>query len=438
MSPLQNLLILRLAPRAALSSSAAVHESEATSLCMVIVSALSILGAAFITASFLFLPNFRSFRHQLIFGLGVVDLLRAVNTLISSSLDLAHKELDAPGQMVFCAVNGFANEVFVVQQDYWVLLIAIYTYIILTDIPHASAWIQSHQVAIMSLPWLLSLVWAWIGLQVSGGYQSIGSICWFADDKSRLLVNFIPRWVIISVILGLYLRIYFFLSRSARLAGGRSEDCCSGGDHKPARHSFSRGHGQCTRGDQCTKGHAKLKKTARMMMQYPFVYALVWVVPTATRIYHAATGRQAPLALRTVDLCCVVSTGFINAITYGVNEAALGSWRNSFSRRPYHLPDAANRPNSILLRPRGSQSSARPAATPERLTADSHQDLDGGSGGGGGGGVDDKTNRPRPVSEDRQTVQLPRPEPACQRPFPVRPAVRITDIAHLPEEYTRS
>lgn len=337
-------------------------------------------------------------------------------------MDLAHRELDAPGQKVFCAVNGFANEVFVVQQDYWVLLIAICTYILLTDNPHASAWIQSYQIVLMPLPWLLSIIWAWIGLQVSGGYQNIGSICWFADDKARLFVNFIPRWVIILVIMGLYLRIYLVLSRSARLAERRSDNCCSSSESKPARHSFFRGHGQCARSD------AKLKKTARMMIQYPVVYALIWVTPTAVRIYHAATGQQVPFALHTVDMCCVVLSGFVNAITYGVNEAALGSWRTSFSRRPYHPPDAANRPNSILLRPRASGSSTRPAANPNRLTVDSHDDF---------GGVDGGTNRPRPAPEDGQTVQLPGSEPAYPTAFPVRPAVRITDIVPMPEEYTR-
>ncbi|KAL8371061.1 hypothetical protein RB595_001082 [Gaeumannomyces hyphopodioides] len=428
MSPLHSPHIPRDASGADSSSSTTRHESDITSLCMVIVSALSILGAAFITASFLYLPNFRSFRHQLIFGLGVVDLLRATNTLISSSLDLAHQELDAPGQTVFCAVNGFANEIFVVQADYWVLLIAICTYILLTDNPHASAWIQSHHVILVPLPWILSVTWAWIGLQVSGGYQSIGSVCWFADDKTRLFVNFIPRWTIILVILGLYLRIYLVLSRSARLAERRPDNRSSGSDPGPARHSFHsffRGHGQCA------GGNAKLKKTARKMIQYPVVYALVWVVPTATRIYHAATGQRVPLALHTVDMCCVALSGFVNAITYGVNEAALGHWRASFSRRPYHPPDAANRPNSILLRPRASVSATQPAVTPKRSTDDSHKDF-------GGGGVDDSTNRPRPVSEDIQAVQLPGSEPAYSGASPIRPAIRITDIVQMPEEYSWS
>ncbi|KLU89282.1 hypothetical protein MAPG_08256 [Magnaporthiopsis poae ATCC 64411] len=429
MDPSPDLVIPRLASRAASRSLTPRNESEITSLCLVIVSSLSILGAGFMLLSFLCLPNLRSFRHRLIFGLAVVDLLRASNTLISASMDLAHRELDAPRQSVFCAVNGFANEVFVVQQDYWVLLIAICTFILLTGSPIAGAWIQSHQIFLMPLPWLMSVIWAWLGLQVSGGYQSIGSLCWFADDKARLFVNFVPRWIIILTILILYLRIYFVLSRSARVAARQPENACTSScrNLKPARHSFHRGH------RQSTTGNAKLKKTARMMIQYPIVYAAIWVIPTGARIYHAATGRDVPFALHTVDLCCVVLTGFVNAITYGVNEAALSSWRTFVSRRPYHPPDPANRPSSFLLRPRGSESSAiRSAANPNRLTVDSHAGF-----GGGGGVLDGSTHRPRPVSEDRQTVQLPEPEPAYPTVSPIRPAVRITDIAPWPESHTR-
>lgn len=38
--------------------------------------------------------------------------------------------------------------------------------------------------------------------------------CWFTSDRVRLLVNFIPRWLIIIAILGLYLRLYFIIHKA--------------------------------------------------------------------------------------------------------------------------------------------------------------------------------------------------------------------------------
>lgn len=38
--------------------------------------------------------------------------------------------------------------------------------------------------------------------------------CWFTSDKTRLLVNFLPRWIIIGLMLLLYLRLHFIIHRA--------------------------------------------------------------------------------------------------------------------------------------------------------------------------------------------------------------------------------
>lgn len=37
--------------------------------------------------------------------------------------------------------------------------------------------------------------------------------CWFTSDKLRLLINFIPRWLIVIAILALYARVYFVIHK---------------------------------------------------------------------------------------------------------------------------------------------------------------------------------------------------------------------------------
>jgi hypothetical protein len=94
--------------------------------------------------------------------------------------------------------------------DYWVFTIAVYTYLILANYKHQSNWVQDHNLIIWVIPWFLSTLWASIGLAVVG-YGNNGAWCWFVSDTIRLFVNFIPRWLIIIIILGLYTRLYFIV-----------------------------------------------------------------------------------------------------------------------------------------------------------------------------------------------------------------------------------
>ena len=63
--------------------------------------------------------------------------------------------------------------------DYWILTIAVCTYLILADHKHQSSWIQDHRIITWTLPWLLSILWAAIGLAVVG-YGDIGA-CKFVN-----------------------------------------------------------------------------------------------------------------------------------------------------------------------------------------------------------------------------------------------------------------
>ena len=164
----------------------------------------------------------------------------------SSAVNLAGHNISKPSQKTFCSFNGFNIQVFVVQSrswslcfststdiqkaDYWVLSIAVCTYLILASHKNQSTWIQDHQALVWCIPWFLSILWAAVGLGVVG-YGDIGACgstlllpwhyvywhikgCWFTSDRTRLLVNFIPRWIIIITILALYIRLYFIIHKA--------------------------------------------------------------------------------------------------------------------------------------------------------------------------------------------------------------------------------
>ena len=107
--------------------------------------------------------------------------------------------------------------------DYWVLTIAVCTFIILDGHQAKSGWIQDHRIVVWIFPWLLSLLWAALGLALVG-YVDIGAWCWFESDRTRLLVNFLPRWLIILSMLGLYIRLYTIIHRAHNRFASFEED----------------------------------------------------------------------------------------------------------------------------------------------------------------------------------------------------------------------
>ncbi|KAL0634756.1 hypothetical protein Q9L58_006273 [Maublancomyces gigas] len=251
----------------------------------------------------------------------------ALNFMLSTSMNISGYPIGDESRKDFCSVNGFLTQAFVVQTDYWVLIIATNTFLILGDQKRAAAWVQDHWIILWLLPWGFSLLWASLGLAITG-YGDIGAWCWFTSDLTRLLVNFIQRWVIIVSILAIYIRLYFIIYKAHR--GTVSDEEVSvvlnvmpiGSDPKSKRdtHTVSKIK---------IRGDAKaLKRVSYRMMQYPLAYMFIWIIPTSIRIYHATGGGQAPLYLNILDKGCIVIQGFIDAMVYGFNERAWNGWKD--------------------------------------------------------------------------------------------------------------
>ncbi|KAL2815862.1 G protein-coupled glucose receptor regulating Gpa2-domain-containing protein [Aspergillus cavernicola] len=303
-------------------------------IAVLVVSTLSVLGGAWMISSFIVVPSLRTFRHQLILGLGISDFMMALNVVLSTSMNLAGRHIWAEEQHAFCSFNGFMNQMFVIQTDYWILIIAVCTYLILMDHTSAASWIQEYRILLWCLPWLLSTLWATLGLLLVG-YGNIGAWCWFTSDRTRLLVNFTPRWIIILIILALYTRLCIFLYRSHQSISSDYETSAGALPTELQQWQVLDGQAEIS-SDHCHSvypGSSPLKNISRRMMIYPTVYALIWVVPTAVRIYHGATGRHVPLALRIVDNSCIISHGLADAIIYGFNERVRNGWMERCSWR---------------------------------------------------------------------------------------------------------
>ncbi|KAH8600181.1 G protein-coupled glucose receptor regulating Gpa2-domain-containing protein [Bisporella sp. PMI_857] len=329
-----------------LSAPSTNHENRVLHVVIAAVAIISAIGAGWILLSFTLFKPLRSFRHQLILGLAISDFWMAINFLSSALMNLSGLATGIENQKLFCSFNGFMIQVFVVQTDYWVLAIAVCTYLILSDHKHQSTWIQEHRIVIWLLPWFFSILWAALGLGIVG-YGYIGAWCWFTSDRIRLFVNFIPRWLIIIIILGLYIRLYFLIHKAHNRFISFDEDAVenlqpgfSTGRNRPntSFNIFSSRDNDYETGRIRTM-HTRigqtspiLKRISYQMMAYPLVYMIIWTVPTTIRIYQATTNKAAPFAIGTVDKSCIVIQGFADAVVYGFNEHTWNMWREIFNK----------------------------------------------------------------------------------------------------------
>ncbi|KAF2813316.1 uncharacterized protein BDZ99DRAFT_382497 [Mytilinidion resinicola] len=347
-----------------LSAPAKRAEIHTLNIVILIVGIISAVGAGWIVVSFILFRSVRTFRHQLILGLAISDFLMAVNFMSSSAVNISGHIISEKPQEKFCDFNGFMTQVFVVQTDYWVLLIAVCTFFIVANYKRQSQWVQEHRIILWCLPWGFSILWAALGMGLIG-YGDIGAWCWFTSDKTRLLVNFIPRWLIIIAILALYARLYLLIHKAHNRF--HSFDHPSGSIERTLEPEASSVSSTARIGKPATifsstptrdsesspdadpplrlMTHTRgpnpvLKKMAYQMMMYPIVYMIIWTIPTAVRIYQAVTGKPAPFGIATVDKSCIVIQGFADALIYGFNEASISVWRAKFFPRRH-----ANRAN---------------------------------------------------------------------------------------------
>lgn len=147
--------------------------------------------------------------------------------------------------------------------------------------------------------------------------------CWFTSDRTRLLVNFLPRWIIIVLMLLLYARLHFVLHRAHNnFMSFDEEDPYGSGSHgntltsaTPRVQSVNLVKMSDNASDQDrilpptppkprprrARGSSDLKRLSYQMMMYPLVYGIIWALPTSIRIYQAVSNNSAGFAISTVD-----------------------------------------------------------------------------------------------------------------------------------------
>ncbi|KAL8391876.1 hypothetical protein RB599_004695 [Gaeumannomyces hyphopodioides] len=196
------------------------HELLVVKLLSLCIGAVSL--AATIVTSYLFLRMRRSFRHDLVVLLLSGDFIKGICFVaypITALASAGGPGAPIPADSAFCQLNGFLLTVGTEASDVAVLLIALHTVLyIVRPLPRRRGGGRGlypfRRWAVAT--WILyPLVNASVAFAGGGGppYEDTGEFCYLTVRERwyRSYLAWIPRYVIFSLIVVLYLGLFFFV-----------------------------------------------------------------------------------------------------------------------------------------------------------------------------------------------------------------------------------
>lgn len=174
-------------------------------------------------------PRRLVFRHQLIAFLLSFDLLKAIVLLLYPSLALSYDSSYYNG--TFCQVVGFFTAVAIEGADLAILAFAIHTFLLIFkpnlsvkvgDRGFVEGGLYKYRYYVYGLSFVIPVVMASLAYINKSGYDSL--ICWCYLPRSptwyRFVLSWVPRYIIVIVIITVYCVIYFHIIREFEVVGG--------------------------------------------------------------------------------------------------------------------------------------------------------------------------------------------------------------------------
>ncbi|EGV63205.1 family A G protein-coupled receptor-like protein [Yamadazyma tenuis ATCC 10573] len=206
------------------------HETYVQRILAIASSSTSIV---FCVASIYFFfaidPRRLVFRHQLIFFLLFFDLLKAIILLLYPSRVLTHYL--AYFNAKFCHIVGFFTATAIEGADFAILTFAIHTYLLIfrpslnVKVGHSrrtegGLFVYRHYI--YGTSFLIPLILASLAFINGKGYSSF--VCWCYLPQTpvwyRMVLSWVPRFVIVTVIFICYSLIYYHVIKEYRVLGG--------------------------------------------------------------------------------------------------------------------------------------------------------------------------------------------------------------------------
>ncbi|ORX90021.1 hypothetical protein K493DRAFT_410083 [Basidiobolus meristosporus CBS 931.73] len=281
--------------------------------------------------------------------------LNALNNTVSGAKLAVEGSLH---ESLFCTVNGFVGQLTVQAQDFSTLIIAIATFVALSN-PlrwiRGLSFIQIHEVWIHLFIWGVPLTTAMIGLLTVGYVPVSGNWCWLPAEPVwvRYALTHGIRFAIIPTVLLIYLRLFIILKRSSpddafysqtkypsqdavvEPASGYNDSLNSGFsdvEHEPPRGKWSgfwvkmgwrrltSTSGKTDTTPMVMRSLNSDKRIATAMLRmciYPVMYTVCWVPGISNRILEISGGKSELLATLQAATQFI---GFFDALLYGITE----------------------------------------------------------------------------------------------------------------------
>ncbi|KAH6632176.1 G protein-coupled glucose receptor regulating Gpa2-domain-containing protein [Chaetomium tenue] len=171
-------------------------------------ASISVLSTLF--ALYWFVKMKRSFRHELILLLIQSDFAKSMVLVIFAIVSFVGGTI--PSDSAFCQASGFVLAVGIESSDIAVLLIALHSAMYIFR-PRAGLYpYRRRAYLVFYLYPTLAACLAFIG---GNGYENMGPHCYLRTDRSwaRLLLSWIPRYIICISIVIIYVSIYLYIRR---------------------------------------------------------------------------------------------------------------------------------------------------------------------------------------------------------------------------------
>ncbi|PWN31435.1 family A G protein-coupled receptor-like protein [Meira miltonrushii] len=199
------------------------NSQDIVDLCICIAS---IVGGLSIIIPYCINRRSRKLRHSLILGLATSDLVSSIIITATTSYLVAGGNLASASK--FCTFAGYIFSASIWTQHLWNFSIAVITYMILVH-PLSSfvGNVERHLIWLWPAFWSIALIangitWKYVGFTDVDGY------CTYNPNRGgeyfSPVFNFVPRALVVIVIVVLYTHLFFFLRRINLFSAVTSSD----------------------------------------------------------------------------------------------------------------------------------------------------------------------------------------------------------------------
>jgi len=268
-------------------------QTTAVRVLTLLSASLSLFGASFIIASYVFFARLRTFPFKLIVFLSVADWFAASSYVLGLAGD---KQGMVCSTAFNCYFTACLSQYFDVATFLWTSIVAYNIYLVL--VRNVGREVEAYETTYHGIAWGTSCALMLV-VAFSGGYGDAGLWCWIKPTYP--LVQFFCYYLVLILAFAFQAVILFSVVLHVR------------SDPSSA---------------------ASASKVTMRLLSYLGVFFLVRCWSVFDRINDAASGGQAVFGLALLHSFFSPLQGFCNAIVYGLTTASVSDeWRTMIRRR---------------------------------------------------------------------------------------------------------